>query len=171
MLNFELMNLLRSSRFGFTCARFPAGADWGVLWRRVVSGILLLSALTASTASIAEEWVSGNEIKQLVKGAEVWAVKEGVSTGSSSLAIEQHGTHGVRFRFLRDGTLERSASGYDMSANSQGKWWVKKNWLCIKLDGEKKFCSTLGPLPDGKYRLYGKGGNPRKLMFNKITKQ
>ena len=139
------------------------------LQRRVARTLFLLIAALLSSAPMAADRLTGKEIKQLLKGSEVWATKEGVSVGSSSIALAQHGTNSIRYRFFADGRSERSASGYNFSHDSKGKWWVKKRKLCMEFDDNRKSCSKLEQLPDGRYRLYGKDGKPRKVVFDKIA--
>ena len=157
-----------------SCPPFPrssVGTHSTTLQRRVLSTFLLLFAALLSSVSMAAEYLTGKEIKQLLSGTEVWAVKEGARVGSSSTALDQHGRKSIRYGFFVGGSLERYSSGYHTSRNSKGKWWVKKGKLCMEFDDGKKSCSKLGLLDEGRYWLYGKGGKPRNLVFERITPQ
>ena len=139
------------------------------LQRRVASALFLLIAALLSSAPMAADRLTGKEIKQLLTDTHVWAKKEGISVGTSSIAMEQHGSIAVQYTFSGDGTMSRTSSGRKGGFTAQGRWWVKKGKLCTELEDDKKRCNQLEPLPNGSYRLYGKGGKPRNVVFERIT--
>ena len=151
----------------FPCS--SVGTHPATLPRRVSITILLICAALPSTAAMADDRLTGKEIRQLLTDTHVWAKKEGVVTGSSSIAMEQHGSMSVQYRFSGDGSMSRTSSGRKGGFTAKGEWWVKKGKLCTKLEDDRKRCNKLEPLGDGKYRLYGKGGKPRNVVFERIT--
>ena len=163
-----------SSPRPITPSSFPhssVGMQPATLQRRVSITILLVCGALLSTTATATERLTGKEIKQLLTNTHVWARKEGVSVGTSSIAMEQHGSIGMQYTFSGDGTMSRTSSGRKGGFTAQGRWWVKNGKLCTELEDDRKHCNKLEPLPDGNYRLYGKGGRPRNVVFERITPQ
>ena len=163
-----------SSPRPITPSSFPrssVGMQPATLQRRVAGAVLLLSTVLLSTAPMAADRLTGKAISQLLTDTHVWAKKEGVSIGSSSIAMEQHGSMSVQYSFSGDGSMSRTSGGRKGGFTAKGTWWVKKGKLCTHLEDDKKRCNKLEPLGDGKYRLYGKGGKPRNVVFERITSQ
>lgn len=121
--------------------------------RKLTQLVAVTSLVVSSSAAMAGEWMTGEEIEKLIKGNTTYGKHQ--FKGFTSYSYNRE-----------DGTYVGSNS---KRGATKGTWRVKRNKVCRHMEGRsKEFCQEVKDNGDGTYNRYKQPGNlamPKKHVF------